>query len=63
MLAILATCETEIRRIIVPSQPWANSSQDPILKKKKKKKTGLTEWFKWWSACLASLGSLASMRP
>jgi hypothetical protein len=30
---ILATQETEIRRIMVQSQPWANSSRDPISKK------------------------------
>jgi hypothetical protein len=30
---ILATQEAEIRRIAVRSQPWANSLQDPILKK------------------------------
>jgi hypothetical protein len=30
---ILATQEAEIRRIIVWSQLWANSSRDPILKK------------------------------
>jgi hypothetical protein len=29
---IPATQETEIRRIQVQSQPWVNSSQDPILK-------------------------------
>jgi hypothetical protein len=29
---ILATEEAEIRRIMVGSQPWANSSQDPISK-------------------------------
>jgi hypothetical protein len=29
---ILATQEEEIRRIMVQSQPWANSSQDPISK-------------------------------
>jgi hypothetical protein len=27
---ILATQEAEIRRIVVRSQPWANSSQDPV---------------------------------
>jgi hypothetical protein len=27
-------------------QAWANSSQDPILKKKKNHKKGLVEWFK-----------------
>jgi hypothetical protein len=29
---ILATEEAEIRRVVVRSQPWANSSCDPILK-------------------------------
>jgi hypothetical protein len=28
------TQEAEIRRIVVPSQPWANSSGNPISKKK-----------------------------
>jgi hypothetical protein len=32
MPVILPTQETEIRRIKVRSQPWANSLQDPILK-------------------------------
>jgi hypothetical protein len=32
MLVTLATLEAEIRRIVVGSQPWGNSSQDPILK-------------------------------
>jgi hypothetical protein len=32
----LATQEAQIRRITVQSQPRANSSQDPISKKKKK---------------------------
>jgi hypothetical protein len=32
MPVILATQETEIRRIMVQSQPWANSSRDPISK-------------------------------
>jgi hypothetical protein len=44
MPVILATQETEIRNIVVQSQPWANSSRDPISKKKKnntnKKRTG-----------------------
>jgi hypothetical protein len=43
MPVILTTQETEIRRITVRSQPWANSSQDPISKKKKihhKKRAG-----------------------
>jgi hypothetical protein len=38
MPVILATQEAEIRRIMVQSQPWANSSQDPILKKLSQKK-------------------------
>jgi hypothetical protein len=38
---ILATQEAEIRRTMAQSQPWANSSQDPILKKYITKK--------WWS--------------
>jgi hypothetical protein len=29
---VLATQETEIMRITVRSQPWTNSSRDPILK-------------------------------
>jgi hypothetical protein len=38
---ILAIQEAEIRRIRVQSQPQANSSQDPILKKNNhKKRTG-----------------------
>jgi hypothetical protein len=32
MPVILATQGAEIRRISVQSQPWANSSRDPILK-------------------------------
>jgi hypothetical protein len=32
MPVTLATWEAEIRRIAVPSQPLANSSQDPISK-------------------------------
>jgi hypothetical protein len=31
MLVILATQEAEIRRIVVQSQPQANSSREPIL--------------------------------
>jgi hypothetical protein len=42
---ILATQEEESRRIMVPSQPGANSSQDPISKKTHHKK-GLVEWLK-----------------
>jgi hypothetical protein len=37
MQVILPTQQAEIRRIMVQSQPMANSSQDPISKKKKKK--------------------------
>jgi hypothetical protein len=37
---ILATQEAEIRRIVVQSQPQANSSQDPISKKSLHKKAG-----------------------
>jgi hypothetical protein len=33
MPVILSTQETEIRRIMVQSQPWENSSCDTILKK------------------------------
>jgi hypothetical protein len=33
MTLILAMQEAEIRRIVVQSQPWANSLKDPILKK------------------------------
>jgi hypothetical protein len=44
MPVILATQETEIRNIVVQSQPWANSSRDPISKKKKKKKKKKKEW-------------------
>jgi hypothetical protein len=32
MLTILATRKAEIRRIMVQSQPWENSSPDPISK-------------------------------
>jgi hypothetical protein len=39
---ILATQEAEIRKMVVQSQPWANSSQDPIAKKPLTKKG-------WWS--------------
>jgi hypothetical protein len=38
MPVILATKEAEIRRIAVQSQPWANSSRDPISKKNLHKK-------------------------
>jgi uncharacterized protein (DUF305 family) len=41
---ILATQEAEIRRMEVRSQPWANSSRDPI--KKTHHKKGLVEWLK-----------------
>jgi hypothetical protein len=40
MPVILATWEAEIRRIAVPSQPWANSSRDPISKKPTQKRAG-----------------------
>jgi hypothetical protein len=43
--AIPATQEAEIRRIVVQSQLWANSSQDPISKKPITKK-GLVERLK-----------------
>jgi hypothetical protein len=39
---IITTKEADIRRIMVQSQPQANSSQDPILKKPNTKKG-------WWS--------------
>jgi hypothetical protein len=42
MPIILATQKVEIRRIEVQSQLWANSSKDPISKKKITKKC-------WWS--------------
>jgi hypothetical protein len=45
MPVIQATQEAEIRRIAVQSQPWVNSSRDPILKKTHHKK-GLMELFK-----------------
>jgi hypothetical protein len=35
---IPTTQEAAIRRIAVQSQPWANSSRDPILKKKPSQK-------------------------
>jgi hypothetical protein len=41
----LATQETEIRRIAVPSQPGQIVLRDPILKKPITKKR-LVEWFK-----------------
>jgi hypothetical protein len=37
---ILATPEAEIRRILVQSQPLANSSKDLFLKKKSQKRVG-----------------------
>jgi hypothetical protein len=40
MSVILATQGAEIRRIKVPSQPWANSSQDPILENPSQKRAG-----------------------
>jgi hypothetical protein len=55
MPVILATQKAQIRRIAVGSQPRANSSRDPISKKKKKKiakKHGAR-----------GVAKLASMRP
>jgi hypothetical protein len=46
MPEILATQEAETRRIVVWSQPWTNSSRNPILKNICHKK-GLAEWLKW----------------
>jgi hypothetical protein len=43
MPVILVTQEAEIRRIMVQSQPQANSFQDPILKIPNTQKKG------WWS--------------
>jgi hypothetical protein len=45
MPVIPATQERESRRIIVQSQPQANSLRDPILKIPSRKK-GLMEWLK-----------------
>jgi hypothetical protein len=45
MPVILATQETEIRRIMVQGQPGQNSSWDPYLDKTHHKK-GLVEWHK-----------------
>jgi hypothetical protein len=42
---ILATQEAEIRRITVRSQPPANSSGDPILKKPITKKKTKNSWW------------------
>jgi hypothetical protein len=42
MPVILATQEAQIRWIKIPSQPWANSSKDPISKILSTKKD-------WWS--------------
>jgi hypothetical protein len=36
----LATQETEVRRIVLQSQAWANSTLDPILKKSSQKRFG-----------------------
>jgi hypothetical protein len=47
MPVILAVQKAEIRRIVIQSQPRANSSQDPISIKLIKKKKGLPEGFKW----------------
>jgi hypothetical protein len=40
---ILATQEADIRRIVVQSQPQANSLRDPISKEKKNHKKELVE--------------------
>jgi hypothetical protein len=40
MPVILATQETELKRIMVQSQPWTNSSHDPISKNPIKKRAG-----------------------
>jgi hypothetical protein len=45
MPVILASQEIEIRRIAVQSQPWANSSCDPI-SKNSITKIGLMDWIK-----------------
>jgi hypothetical protein len=45
MLVILASQEAKIRRIVVLSQPEANSSRETILKKPNIK-TGLVEWLR-----------------
>jgi hypothetical protein len=45
MPVILAVQEAEIRRIKVQSQPWANSSGDPVSKKILHRKE-LLEWLK-----------------
>jgi hypothetical protein len=37
---LLATQEAEIKRIVVKSQPRANSSRDPISKKPSQKRAG-----------------------
>jgi hypothetical protein len=43
---ILATQETEIRRVMIRSQPRANSLQDPISENKTLHKQRLAEWLK-----------------
>jgi hypothetical protein len=53
---ILAAQEAEIRRIVVPSQPWANSSQNPTMKKPITKKG-------WWSDSSSKSAYLASVKP
>jgi hypothetical protein len=50
------TQEAEIRRIVVPSQPWANSSQNPTMKKPITKKG-------WWSDSSSKSAYLASVKP
>jgi hypothetical protein len=56
MTVIIATQEAESRRIIVQSQPRANSSQDPILKIHNTKKD-------WWSGSSTVPTCLAGKRP
>jgi hypothetical protein len=45
--------EAEIRRIVVQSQPWANSSSDPILKIPNRKQG-------WWSGLPSKREALSS---
>jgi hypothetical protein len=42
---IPATQEVEIKRLIVQSQSWANTLQDPISKIPNSKRAG--KWLKW----------------
>jgi hypothetical protein len=46
MLVIPATGKAEIRRIVVQTQFWTNTSQDPIWKIPTTHKKGLAEWLK-----------------